>query len=130
MKILPALVVLCKIFSISCHQEARTWGFDGDMQREDKFRSGESQTKCMCPVNANTTLTYFQHCGRELSPASECAPETIYRCVNNRKFAIQTTSKCANYGEKCVPHITKPDGQQCAECLLHTYKKCSKEITP
>lgn len=98
----------------------------GAMDREDRIKKGESEGECLCPSNVNTTGTWLQHCGRELSPTSKCSPDAIYRCVNNRKIAINTGQNCAKSGEKCVQKMVKSNGEQCPGCSIHKFKTCIK----
>lgn len=94
-----------------------------DLEFMDQVAMDESVGECMCPAHANYTGTWLEYCGRELSPPSKCTPETIYRCVNKRTIAIESSNPCAQWGQRCVPQ-THLDGGACPMCKPHTIKTC------
>ncbi|OXA49365.1 hypothetical protein Fcan01_15647 [Folsomia candida] len=94
-----------------------------DLEFMDQVLTHESVGECMCPAHANYTGTWFEYCGRELTPPTKCTAETIYRCVNNRKVAIQTRNHCAKTGKRCVPK-TQLEGGPCPMCKPHILKTC------
>lgn len=126
MKVLPILLPLvCTLLLGSINAYKGMYGEEvTSVEIAARVSQDESVGDCMCPSHVNQTGTYFQYCGHELTPPDKCSPETIYRCVDKQKRAIETNGKCAKFKKKCVPHTVKDNGEPCTMCVRHKYKKC------
>lgn len=96
-----------------------------DLDSMDRVRTRESVGECMCPPNINTTGTWVEFCGQELAQPKKCSPQSVYRCVNMRKIAIETYRRCEKWAEICQPQ-TSINGGPCPFCKPHALKECVK----
>lgn len=91
----------------------------------DQVLMDESVGECMCPLHLNSTGTFFEFCGHELAQPKNCSRDSVYRCVNQRKLAIETTKRCEKWGKKCQTQ-TSLFGGPCPKCIPHKLKECVK----